>query len=859
MRRQIQAAFLCCLTLSVGLSLAAPLPDDIRAAVKQVRLSDGVQPRQPFYLLEQAVPRVAGDAEQRRELAGLLAEAVCAADTTPAVRTVLCQHLAQVAGDSARAVLRNLLADPATAGDARIALGDAAVAPMAAQPAAVYLTEAADPKPSTRMAGLSSLAHLYPARAVPACVVALRDADDRVGATAIRLLGRLDGTALVRELPTLDAPRQALALDALAEHRVTAVRDAAARLSGSADEAVKQAAVRALGATGDAGSVSVLAGLGATEALARLNAPGVDEAIIKGIGAGESAARVTLINAAVKRSLSGLTPVLLRATSEVDEEVRGAALKTLGRNGEVSAYPQVVALLGGVCGEEAESAVRLMGRRMADRQTRLAPLLARLAGASPPVQVAVLRTLAPLGGDDALAAVRERLDSPDAAVREAAVRALVEWPDAAAVEPLRKLADDPAASAVHRTLAGRALERLAAVWTRYAALAYLDCGAASDADGKQGVRLRVATGKPWTFTEQPEGTVAFDPGEVVVEAAGLKTGQMYQLGFSWWDYDGNGRAQSVWADGQQVIAKTGLPSWKDKQETAATLTTTLPAAAVEDGNVTIRFRREAASNAVVGEVWLSALTGQEPAMPGAATVAENLPVLPVVKANPGAQKKVLIITGLEHHNTWQQTTPLLVGAFAADARVEISVSEDPRVMTRAEVLQPYDGFVLHYNNSDKKPSPDGALATLKQAVEEGRGLVLVHFASGAFYDWDTKTVAPAFGEIAGRVWNPALRGHDPYGAFTIHIADTEHPVTKGLSDFETVDELYTCLDGTAPIRVLAAAVSKVDKKTYPLAFVLEPGKGRTFHCALGHNVQAFNGPVLELFRRGTVWSLKLEN
>ena len=839
---------------------AAPLPDEIREAVKQVRVSDGVQPRPPLYALEQFVPKAAADAEQRRELARLLAEAALAKGTPPAVRTLLCQHLARVAGEAEDRAMKQLLADPATAADARIALREVAGPPAPAEPAAAYLAQAGKAQPAARIAGLSSLARHYPEQAAAPCLNALRDPDPAVAATAAQRLGLLDGAALARELPALEAPRQALALDVAAQNRIAAARGPATALLRSPDEAVRQAAARALGAVGDAESVAPLAELGAVDALAVLAAPRVDEALLAGLAAGAADARIARMNAAAVRGSAGLTAALLDVLQDADPKVRSAALKILGRSGAVAAYPQVVARLGGDDADEVESAVKSMGRRMTDRQARLAPLLAclRKPEATPKTQIAVLHTLAPLGGEDARAPVCERLAAPDPDVRDAAVRALAEWPDAAAVPDLKTVADDPAASAKHRALAARALDRLGASWTRLAALAYLDCGPQKEASGKSGIALRVAAGKPWAFAERPEGTVAYDGAEVVIEVSGLEAGRAYRLGFTWWDYDANGRAQSVWVGGKQVVAKTALPAWKGKQEPAATLTVDVPAEAVKDGQAVIRFRREAASNAVVSEVWLSESkggTGDSPVQHG--QVAHATDARPTVKANAGAPKKALIVTGLEYPgHPWRQTAPALADILAQDKRLEVSLTEEPAFLARPE-LGAYDVIVLNYQNHNA-PAPEGALANLKQTVEGGKGLVLFHFACGAFIDWPTKTVSPDFAALAGRVWNPKLRGHDPRGPFRVKISDGSHPVTKGLADFDTEDELYTCLDGAAPIQVLASATSKVDQKEYPMAFVLTPGKGRTFHGVLGHDLKALNESAAALYRRGAAWAAGLE-
>ena len=150
------------------------------------------------------------------------------------------------------------------------------------------------------------------------------------------------------------------------------------------------------------------------------------------------------------------------------------------------------------------------------------------------------------------------------------------------------------------------------------------------------------------------------------------------------------------------------------------------------------------------------------------------------------------------------------------------------------------------------PVPE-AKQHLDRFVRNGGGLVLVHFACGALQEW------PNFVKLAGRVWNPGIDGHDPHGTFRVEFTKEEHPITRGMSAFETTDELYTCLDGQPSITVLATATSKVNKKAYPMAFVLECGKGRVFPHPARSQRQALSTPgVGELLHRGTAWAAGLK-
>ncbi len=216
--------------------------------------------------------------------------------------------------------------------------------------------------------------------------------------------------------------------------------------------------------------------------------------------------------------------------------------------------------------------------------------------------------------------------------------------------------------------------------------------------------------------------------------------------------------------------------------------------------------------------------------------------------------RVLLVTGIDYPgHPWKETAPVLKGILEKDPRLSVSVVEDPAFLDSA-ALASYDAILLHFMDWESPGPGPAARENLRKFVAGGKGLMLTHFTCGA---WDNNEW-PEFRNLAGRVWDPKLRGHDPHGTFRVDIADPEHPITKGMQPFETLDELYTCLTGDALIHVVAKATSKVDGKDYPMAFVLNYGQGRVFHTVLGHDARAYASPgVAELMRRGCAWSAGL--
>jgi type 1 glutamine amidotransferase len=126
---------------------------------------------------------------------------------------------------------------------------------------------------------------------------------------------------------------------------------------------------------------------------------------------------------------------------------------------------------------------------------------------------------------------------------------------------------------------------------------------------------------------------------------------------------------------------------------------------------------------------------------------------------------------------------------------------------------------------------------------------LAHLSSASFKEW------AEFPKLVGRVWVMGKSGHNPRSVFHAHVVDKEHPITRGLADFDADDELYAKLQGDTPIHVLVSADSDWSHQTEPLAFTVEYGQGRVFQETFGHDGKAMkNESVVKLTQRGCEWA-----
>lgn len=224
--------------------------------------------------------------------------------------------------------------------------------------------------------------------------------------------------------------------------------------------------------------------------------------------------------------------------------------------------------------------------------------------------------------------------------------------------------------------------------------------------------------------------------------------------------------------------------------------------------------------------------------------------------------KGLILTGNHHPaHPWQKTTPLIKASIESASPIYADVSTNIEDLSQYD-LRDYQFLVLNYCNWQQ---PKGLSNASKKAftdyLNNGGGLMIIHFANGAFHyslpdaaasDW------PEFRNICRRVWDHNNNSaHDDYGPFTVNVTPVQSPITKELSHFQTTDELYYNQKGDAPIKPLLTARSKNTGKDEPLAWTYTYGKGKIFQTLLGHDDASFKTKTFqEILKRAALFVAK---
>jgi type 1 glutamine amidotransferase len=227
-------------------------------------------------------------------------------------------------------------------------------------------------------------------------------------------------------------------------------------------------------------------------------------------------------------------------------------------------------------------------------------------------------------------------------------------------------------------------------------------------------------------------------------------------------------------------------------------------------------------------------------------------------AEPAAKPKIRILLTYGGHGF--QEKPFFA-MFDALPGIKYTKAAFPKVAERLKPGLEKEFDVIVRYDMEKEASPEEQKAFI-ELLGRGIGLVSLHHNLCALQDWlEYRKI------IGGRyLFAPMEEGGKKYGpssydesgeAANMAIADREHPITKGLSDFVMRDETYNHYFVEPSVHVLLTTNSP--RNTHEVAWTNEYGKSRVFYIQCGHGPGAWKNPAYtQILERGIRWAARKE-
>jgi type 1 glutamine amidotransferase len=207
--------------------------------------------------------------------------------------------------------------------------------------------------------------------------------------------------------------------------------------------------------------------------------------------------------------------------------------------------------------------------------------------------------------------------------------------------------------------------------------------------------------------------------------------------------------------------------------------------------------------------------------------------------NAGKPIRILVVTG-GHGYKVEQFNQMLA---SLGPKITYQVAELPGAydMFLAENRDKYDVLVFYHMF---QKITDEQAETFSDCIKSGKPVVALHHSICAYDDW------PEYWEIIGgkyfhkvttyrgMEYQPCSYIHDLH--FRVRVVNPNHPVTKGIKDFEIFDETYKGYyveEGVTPLLTTDEASS-----TSVIGWTKNYGKSRIVVLQSGHDAPTFENP-----------------
>jgi type 1 glutamine amidotransferase len=235
------------------------------------------------------------------------------------------------------------------------------------------------------------------------------------------------------------------------------------------------------------------------------------------------------------------------------------------------------------------------------------------------------------------------------------------------------------------------------------------------------------------------------------------------------------------------------------------------------------------------------------------TLSALLSVSTLQADQPAGQGKVRVLLTVGGHGFEAKPFYAMFDAMPDVSYTKATLPKDAGLL-KPGLEKQYDVLVRYDMVGGVAPEQEKAFVEL---LQRGIGLVALHHNLGAHSQWPEyrKIIGGAFimkpCEIDGKHYAPSLWSEGE--TIPVAVADKDHPITRGLTDFVIHDETYKGYYTDPGITVLLRTGHA--KNNPELAWVHHYGKSRVFYLQLGHGPGAHDNPnYRELVHRGILWA-----
>jgi type 1 glutamine amidotransferase len=218
--------------------------------------------------------------------------------------------------------------------------------------------------------------------------------------------------------------------------------------------------------------------------------------------------------------------------------------------------------------------------------------------------------------------------------------------------------------------------------------------------------------------------------------------------------------------------------------------------------------------------------------------------------NNDAPVRVLLITG--GHDYDKENFEILLNKLPiVYDHVE---HPDAYAMLKADKIKNYDVVLLY---DMVKDIPEKVQQDFIAMLEKGKGLVVLHHAFCSYDFW------PEYVKIIGGRYHhyPWMKDGVEQRPSTFHynitmqirVEDSNHPITKGVTDFEIIDEGYRNTEILPTVHALLSTDSEFNGPS--VCWTNEYGNSRIVTFTLGHDRQAWENPMfIKVLSQAIVWA-----